>query len=36
MSEYAYGCLRLPTGVCGQMLVSEGDTWCLIRVPTGV
>ena len=22
-----------PTGVCGSLLVSEGDFWCL-RVPT--
>ena len=45
MSEGAYWYLRVPTGVCGQILVSVGakwflmvsmdDYWCL-RLPTGV
>ena len=44
-SEGTYWCLRMPTGVCVQILVCEGakwflmvsmdDYWCL-RVPTGV
>ena len=30
MSEDSYGCQRVPTGVCGQILVSDGAKWCLM------
>ena len=30
MSVGAYGCLMVPTGVSGQLLVSEGSKWCLM------
>ena len=45
VSEDAYGCLKVPTGVYEKILVSEGAKWCLrvsmdaywcLRVPTGV
>ena len=35
MSVGAYGCLWVPTGVCGCLLVSVGAYWCL-RMPMGV
>ena len=37
MSEGGYWCLRVPSGVCGYLLVSEGAKWCLLVlwVPMG-
>ena len=44
MSVDAYGFLMVPTGVCGQMLVSEAAKWCrmvsegtywCLKVPNG-
>ena len=38
MSVGAYGFLMVSTGVCGQMLVSEGAKWCqnwCLRVYSG-
>ena len=35
MSEGAYLCVRMPTGVLGCLLVAEGANWCL-KVPMGV
>ena len=35
MSVGTYWCLKVPTGICGCLLLLEGVYWYL-RVPTGV
>ena len=29
MYVYAYGCLRVPKGICGCLMVAEGSYGCL-------